>query len=62
MVDRASMLLFQEDPKTKKKSLLSMKECFSLMVRKRVLACCIAKWVVSYTYMCVRAGIMWCVY
>lgn len=33
MVDRASMMLFQEDPKTKKKSLLSMKECFSLMVR-----------------------------
>eukprot|EP00889_Picochlorum_renovo_P006705 jgi/Picre1/33735/NNA_001214.t1 len=31
MVDRASMMLFQEDPKTKKKSLLSMKECFSLM-------------------------------
>lgn len=31
MVDRGSMLLFHEDPKTRNKSLLTMKECYALM-------------------------------
>lgn len=54
MVDRASMMLFQEDPKTKKKSLLSMKECFTLMVRGHSPACCTANGLLLSIFVCVR--------